>query len=181
MHAQHLFLRCYTQQEIADDVGVSQKEADRTLASFSQYGESSILTKTQRAAAEHATDFDVPIYNIWKQQTKSEGSSTLPEVAPRGRARVATARNPAPLLLVIPNHLAGEWRLGEALAAMEKHNGDPRLHDETGGRPTLSDLGITKTQSHRCQVIHRKRFHRMPRNEHRRCNWCLDTLAAGGR
>ena len=28
-----------------------------------------------REAAEHASDFDAPIYNIWKQQTKSEGSS----------------------------------------------------------------------------------------------------------
>jgi len=26
------------------------------------------------AAAEHATDFDLPIYNVWKQQTKTAGS-----------------------------------------------------------------------------------------------------------
>jgi hypothetical protein len=32
---------------------------------------------------------------------------------------------------------------------MPKHNGDPRLHDAT----RLSDLGIDKTQSHRCQRI----------------------------
>lgn len=26
-----------------------------------------------KAAASHATDFDVPIYNVWKQQTKTAG------------------------------------------------------------------------------------------------------------
>jgi hypothetical protein len=26
--------------------------------------------QNHKAAAEHATDFDPPIYNIWKQQTK---------------------------------------------------------------------------------------------------------------
>jgi hypothetical protein len=28
------------------------------------------------AAAEHATDFDPPIYNIWKQKEKTSGSSS---------------------------------------------------------------------------------------------------------
>jgi hypothetical protein len=32
------------------------------------------LAENHKAAASHATDFDVPIYNVWKQQTKSEGS-----------------------------------------------------------------------------------------------------------
>lgn len=33
------------------------------------------LTREQIATAEHATDFDPPLYNIWKQQEKSSGSS----------------------------------------------------------------------------------------------------------
>jgi hypothetical protein len=33
------------------------------------------LNKSDKAAAEHATDFDPPIYNIWKQQLKTNGSS----------------------------------------------------------------------------------------------------------
>jgi hypothetical protein len=32
------------------------------------------LNKSDIAAAEHATDFDPPIYNVWKQQTKSKGA-----------------------------------------------------------------------------------------------------------
>ena len=67
-----LWLAGWTQQEIADAVGVPQKEVDRSL---SQFGSVSDLTKTQQSAAEHATDFEVPIYNVWKQQTKSSGSS----------------------------------------------------------------------------------------------------------
>jgi hypothetical protein len=33
------------------------------------------LTKEQLANADHAIDFEAPIYNIWKQQTKTSGSS----------------------------------------------------------------------------------------------------------
>lgn len=33
------------------------------------------LPKSDKAAASHATDFEVPIYNIWKQQEKTKGSS----------------------------------------------------------------------------------------------------------
>src|SRR5262245_43072665 len=40
-------------------------------------------------------------------------------------------------------------KAGEMLADMPKHNGDPRLHDAT----RLSDLGIEKTVSHRCQAM----------------------------
>ena len=33
------------------------------------------LNKVDQSAAEHATDFTPPIYNIWKQQEKTNGSS----------------------------------------------------------------------------------------------------------
>jgi hypothetical protein len=47
------------------------------------------LTKAQQAAAEHATDFDPPIYNVWKQQEKTKGPispSPRPRKTPRFRA-----------------------------------------------------------------------------------------------
>ena len=44
--------------------------------------------------------------------------------------------------------LMAERRLGEMLADVPKHNGDPRSHDVT----RLSDLGISKMQSHRWQA-----------------------------
>ena len=70
-----LWLACWTQEEIAREVGCEQKEASRCVEGFSQFGESAVLTKTHRAAADHATDFEVPIYNVWKQQEKSAGSN----------------------------------------------------------------------------------------------------------
>lgn len=66
-----LWMSCHTQQEIADAVGATQGEIAKSIPK----GESAELNKSQQSAAEHATDFDPPIYNIWKQQTKSDGSS----------------------------------------------------------------------------------------------------------
>jgi hypothetical protein len=43
----------------------------REIESFVQNGEPAILNKTQRAAAEHAVDFETPLYNIWRQQVKT--------------------------------------------------------------------------------------------------------------
>jgi hypothetical protein len=33
------------------------------------------MTKPDQLAAEHATDFEPPIYNVWKQQSKTEGAA----------------------------------------------------------------------------------------------------------
>ena len=66
-----LWLACWTQDEIAAEVGLSQPQ----LAEVTKNIGIGNLAKTDISRAEHATDFDVPIYNIWKQQTKSEGSS----------------------------------------------------------------------------------------------------------
>ncbi len=70
-HIFDLWLACHTQQEIANAVGVPQKTVDDTL---SEFGNLANLAKTDRVAAEHATGFEPPIYNIWKQQKKSENS-----------------------------------------------------------------------------------------------------------
>ena len=61
-----LWLACWTQQEIADEVGISATDKALRVS-----GKEYLKTKNQQAAADHATDFDPPIYNVWKQQTKS--------------------------------------------------------------------------------------------------------------
>lgn len=66
-----MWLACHTQEAIADAVGIPQESVRNSL---SQNGNLADLAKPALAAAEHATDFEPPIYNIWKQQTKSEGS-----------------------------------------------------------------------------------------------------------
>lgn len=65
------WLACWTQEEIAEAEGISQQAV---ALSFTNFGNLAVLGKTQQAAAEHATDFEAPIYNVWKQQEKSKGS-----------------------------------------------------------------------------------------------------------
>jgi hypothetical protein len=59
-----LWLACYTQQEIADAVGIPQQTV---ASSFTEFGDIAKLGKTQQADANHATDFDLPIYifDLW--------------------------------------------------------------------------------------------------------------------
>jgi hypothetical protein len=97
-----LWLRCYTQQEIADSVGMplmttndvctriqeceisyipgiftedapEESAADAVKTEWEEERKAKIL-EMNRDNAAHATDFAVPIYNVWKQQEKSEGS-----------------------------------------------------------------------------------------------------------
>ena len=65
--ARSMVMACYTQQEIADAVGM---ERDSINKSFGDFGNIAEFGKTAQAAAEHATDFEPPIYNVWKQQSK---------------------------------------------------------------------------------------------------------------
>lgn len=67
-----LWLACHTQHEIATETGIDQGDLSKLISSFMEIGK---LAKNHKSDAEHATDFDPPIYNIWKQQTKTEGSS----------------------------------------------------------------------------------------------------------
>lgn len=69
-----LWLASYTQEEIAELCECSRDEV-RGVKEV-KFGESGKLTefpKDAQSSAEHATDFEPPIYNIWKQQTKSDG------------------------------------------------------------------------------------------------------------
>lgn len=62
-----LWLACTENKDIAESVGLSQPQLSEIVSKF---GNGSIA-KTELASAEHATDFNPPIYNIWKQQEKS--------------------------------------------------------------------------------------------------------------
>lgn len=85
-----LWLACWSIEDIATETGASKSDVDRVVSGFSQNGKSAVLGKSEVAAADHATDFDAPIYNIWKQQEKSNGASHF---HPRAvHSPVATAR-----------------------------------------------------------------------------------------
>lgn len=62
-----LWLACWTQEEIAAEVGITQGEVAKSIPN----GE---LAEQNKPAANHLTDFDPPIYNVWKQQEKTVGS-----------------------------------------------------------------------------------------------------------
>lgn len=86
-----LWLSCHQDKEIASAVGVTgqrvgqvmkEKESFHFLSLVGEFSEIDdekerwqAIEESNRNNAEHATDFDPPIYNVWKQQTKSEGSN----------------------------------------------------------------------------------------------------------
>lgn len=65
-----LWMQCWTQEQIAEAVGLHPTDKALRIS-----GNLEDLPKNQKAAAEHATDFEVPIYNIWKQQAKTAGAN----------------------------------------------------------------------------------------------------------
>jgi transposase len=67
-----LWLAGYSTDEIALTTGASKADVSGVC---SQMADLPNLNKPQQSAADHATDFETPIYNVWKQQSKSEGSS----------------------------------------------------------------------------------------------------------
>jgi len=54
-----------------DAEGLSRDSVTDIMAEFSDMKK---LPKSDIADAEHATDFEIPIYNVWKQQEKTPGS-----------------------------------------------------------------------------------------------------------
>jgi len=53
-------MACWTQQEIADEVGLTQETVKEVLK------KSADLPKPFKPTADHLTDFKVPLYNVWK-------------------------------------------------------------------------------------------------------------------
>lgn len=66
------WLRCDTTEEIADRENVSVGTVSEILSEFRDSGK---MKSSDSAAASHAIEFDPPLYNIWKQQSKTEGTS----------------------------------------------------------------------------------------------------------
>ena len=64
-------MACYTQQEIAYREEMPRKTVDEVLAKMAD------LQKPPKPAADHLTDFDVPLYNVWKRQAKTNSASHL--------------------------------------------------------------------------------------------------------
>lgn len=64
-----MWMACYTQEEIAEREGVTKETVSEIVSQ-----KSADLPESDKAAASHATDFEPPIYNIWKQQEKTSGS-----------------------------------------------------------------------------------------------------------
>jgi len=65
----NLWMACYTQDEIAERCDCHKDTVSEICRKMAD------LPKSDKPAADHLTDFDVPIYNIWKQQTKSNTSN----------------------------------------------------------------------------------------------------------
>jgi hypothetical protein len=56
-----MWLACYTEEEIAEKVGISQPQAKEILS------ESANLPESIKPAASHLTDFEVPISSVWNE------------------------------------------------------------------------------------------------------------------
>jgi hypothetical protein len=71
---------CYDQREIAKVCGCDQttvlREIDRLMHLVSE-------NQNHKSAASHATDFDPPLYNVWKQQDKTSGGAGNLGMRPR--------------------------------------------------------------------------------------------------
>lgn len=67
-----MWMACATFDEIAEATDCSATVAKEVVSS-----ETAGLPKATKAAADHATDFDPPIYNIWKQQEKTAAFGPL--------------------------------------------------------------------------------------------------------
>ena len=52
-----------------------KRETLATEPSFVEIGNLANLNKPDQSSATHATDYQPPIYNVWKQQAKTNGSN----------------------------------------------------------------------------------------------------------
>lgn len=59
-----LWLACHTQEEIAETVGCAKTQVNEVCSELAN------LPEGNKPAASHLTDFDPPLYNVWKQQER---------------------------------------------------------------------------------------------------------------
>lgn len=60
------WLACYTQEEIAEREGVTKETVSEVVRQ-----KMAELPKSDKSLADHATDFDIPIYNVWKEREQT--------------------------------------------------------------------------------------------------------------
>ncbi|WP_262965146.1 hypothetical protein [Methylobacter psychrophilus] len=63
-----LWLACHTQEQIGEAVGLNRTVVGDICNTFV---ETVLENQNHKTAANHITDFTIPIYNVWKQQTKT--------------------------------------------------------------------------------------------------------------
>ena len=62
-----MWMACYTQEEIGEKENLDKAQINRICCEMAGLPK---LNKSDKAAAEHATDFQIPLYNVWKQKQK---------------------------------------------------------------------------------------------------------------
>lgn len=67
-----LWLAGWQNTEIASELGCAEATVREVIAEMATLPN---LRLPDQSSATHATDFQPPIYNVWKQQTKTNGST----------------------------------------------------------------------------------------------------------
>ena len=68
-----MWMACHTQEEIANVVETPQPTVAGILKDFIEKPQ---MRNSDKTSADHADEaFEIPIYNVWKQQSKTEGSA----------------------------------------------------------------------------------------------------------
>jgi hypothetical protein len=66
-----LWMACYTHEEIAEALECPKRTVTDAITTLGENGKPA--ASAQSAAAQHLTDFDPPLYNVWKQQERTPG------------------------------------------------------------------------------------------------------------
>lgn len=65
-----MWLACHTQEDIAEAVGLTDRGVAKIITK-----QTAELPKVRKPHADHLVEFTPPLYNVWKWQNKSEGST----------------------------------------------------------------------------------------------------------
>ncbi len=68
-----MWLACYSQEEIAQAVGIARKTIDDEIVTFGESGKASEIAKSRDFTQD--ADFTPPLYNIWTFAKKTNAVS----------------------------------------------------------------------------------------------------------